>query len=207
MNEREGFHKTIHRLIRDDKSALDEIYRIYYPRLYSFSKSFLKVEDDIPDILQEVFVKLWMNRRQISNVDTFNAWLYTIAINLIVTYFREKIKEREFGEKMKRIALNGDNPVSPDLEYNDLREYMDKIIAQLPSKRRQIFILSRHDGLSNREIAEHLGISIKTVEDHITHALRYLKMQLNEKDLLFSLFLIIYLWFFRYEQGYGLNSA
>ena len=84
--------KIVKNLTQGDKQALDEIYKFFYPKLYAFAKSFLKVEDDINDILQDVFVKLWLNREKITRVETFNSYLFTIAKNAIVSYFREKIR-------------------------------------------------------------------------------------------------------------------
>src|SRR5665648_1270854 len=68
----------IRRLKKDDKSAVDELFGYYYPRLYHFSKSILKIETGIDDILQEVFVKIWLNRQKIGNVETFNSYILSL---------------------------------------------------------------------------------------------------------------------------------
>jgi RNA polymerase sigma-70 factor, ECF subfamily len=193
MNENESLNLIVKRLIRDDKKALDEIYTIFYPRLYTFSKSFLKVDDDINDILQDVFVKIWMNRDNIKNVETFNAYIFTITKNAIVSYFREKIKIQDFETRLKKRSISEFTFSADSFEYDDMKEKAYQIIEQLPEKRKEIFKLCREEGLSYKEIAEKLGISVKTVEDHIMHANRFLRKHLKEMDLLVLLYCALFL--------------
>jgi RNA polymerase sigma-70 factor (ECF subfamily) len=193
MKENDGLNKVIARLIRDDKKALDEIYIIFYPRLYAFSKSFLKVEDDINDILQDVFVKIWLNRKNINNVETFNAYIFTTTKNAIVSYFREKIKFYDFENRVKKSVINEFDSFSDEVEYEEMKERADRIIDQLPEKRKEIFKLCREEGLSYKEIAGKLGISVKTVEDHMLHANRFLRKQFKKIDLLLLLYCALFL--------------
>ncbi len=187
-----SLNSIVKKLIGNDKKALDEIYNFYYPKLYAFAKNFLKVEDDINDILQDVFVKLWLNRNKIKNVETFNAYLFTIAKNAIVSYFREKSKNPKFESRIQELATISSGEFN-DLEYRDLKENLDKIIEQLPEKRRLVFKLSREDGLSNTEIAEKLGISKKTVEDHMLYSLRFIRKKLKNIEILTLLYMAMFL--------------
>ena len=187
----EGLNRIVKGLGRDDKKALDELYQYYYPRLYGFSKSFLKVEDDIDDILQDVFVKIWMNRQKISSVKTFNSWIFTITKNTILTYFREKYRQNEFETRVKQLAT-AEVVLNTDVEYEELKKQTDKIIDELPEKRKKVFRLSREEGMSYKEISEEMGISLKTVEDHMLHALRYLRSQLKGFDILTLLYISLF---------------
>jgi RNA polymerase sigma-70 factor (ECF subfamily) len=191
MLPEEGLNRIVKGLGRDDKKALDELYQYYYPRLYGFSKSFLKVEDDIDDILQDVFVKIWLNRRKIDNVKTFNSWIFTITKNAILSYFREKTRHNEFESRLQQLAT-AEVVMNSEVEYEDLKKQTDKIIGKLPEKRKEIFRLSREEGMSYKEISEKLGISIKTVEDHMSHALRYLREQLKGFDILTLLYISLF---------------
>lgn len=184
-------NRIVKGLTRDDKEALDDLYRLYYPRLYSFSKGFLKVEDDIDDILQDVFVKIWLNRRKIDNVKTFNSWIFTIAKNTILSYFREKTRYNEFEIRLQHLATT-ELVLNSEIEYYDLKKQTDKIIDDLPEKRKKIFLLSREEGMSYKEISEKMGISIKTVEDHMLHALRYLRGKLKGYDILTLLYITLF---------------
>jgi RNA polymerase sigma-70 factor (ECF subfamily) len=180
-------------LINNNKTALDELYNYYYPRLYTFAKRFLKVEDDINDILQDVFIKIWENRKNIKNVETFNAYIFTITKNTVISYFREKIKVADFESRVREMATTEGYLTETAAEYEDLKEKVDQLIEQLPEKRKQIFKLSREQGLSNKEIAGEMGISVKTVEDHIMHAIRFLKNNLKTLDIITLLYLALFL--------------
>ncbi len=188
--------KSLHKIVKDlrkgDKRALDEIYKFFYPKLYVFAKSFLKVEDDINDILQDVFVKLWLSREKIGKVETFNSYLFTIAKNAIVSYFREKSKDQKFEARVKEILVSAENEYNDELEYRDLKQNLESIIDQLPNKRKQIFKLSREEGLSNKEIAEKLDISVKTVEDHMRHALRFIRKHLKTIEIFTLLYVSLF---------------
>ncbi len=188
--------KSLHKIVKDlrkgDKQALDEIYKFFYPKLYVFAKSFLKVEDDINDILQDVFVKLWLSREKIGKVETFNSYLFTIAKNAIVSYFREKSKDQKFEARVKEILVSAENEYNDELEYRDLKQNLESIIDQLPNKRKQIFKLSREEGLSNKEIAEKLDISVKTVEDHMRHALRFIRKHLKTIEIFTILYVSLF---------------
>lgn len=183
----------VKRLISDDKKALDDLYNYYYPRLYAFSKRFLKVEDDINDILQEVFIKIWENRKKIKDLETFNSWIFTITKNALITHFREKIKFQSFEIRVKEMATCETYLLDDSIEYKDIKEKVDRIIDQLPDKRKHIFKLSREQGLSHKEIANQLEISIKTVEDHIMHAIRFLRKNLKTIDIITLLYLTFFL--------------
>ena len=176
-----------------DKKAFDGLYNYYYPRLHSFIKSFLKTEDDIDDIVQDVFVRLWENRNKIKNVETFNAWIFTVTKNAVITLFRERIKQSSFESRIRELVVQNENYLDTSVEYNEIREKVEKIINQLPEKRKLIFKLSREQGFSNREIADHLGISVKTVEDHMLHSIRYLRKNLQTFELITLLYLAIFI--------------
>ena len=193
MYDNNNLNTIVKSLVSDNKKALDELYNYYYPRLYAFAKKFLKVEDDINDILQEVFIKIWENRKNIKNVETFNAYIFTITKNAVVSYFREKTKLIAFESRVREMATAEGYLTENTAEYKDIKEKVDQLIEQLPQKRQQIFKLSREQGLSNKEIASEMGISVKTVEDHIMHAIRFLKNNLKTLDIITLLYLALFL--------------
>lgn len=168
----------------DDKSAVDKLFNYYYPRLYHFSKSILKIETEIDDILQEVFVKIWLNRHKISNAETFNSYIFTIAKNEVLNLIRSNVRNQTFREELFRQSVAEEYQLQNQLEFNEIKNGIDKIVASLPEKRQQVFNLSRNEGLSNKEIAQQLNISEKTIEDHITHAIKHIKIHLKEMGII-----------------------
>lgn len=185
--------EIIRRLKTDDKSAVDELFNCYYNRLFHFSKSILKIESNIDDILQEVFVKIWLNRLKISNAETFNSYIFTITKNEVLNLIRANLKENSLRAEIYVRSVAEEYQTQNPLEFDEIKSAIDKIIATLPEKRQLVFKLSRTEGLPNKEIAHQLGISEKTVEDHITHAIRHIKNSLTEMGVLSLLYFYLFL--------------
>jgi len=183
----------IRRLKKDDKSAVDELFGYYYPRLYHFSKSILKIETGIDDILQEVFVKIWLNRQKIINAGTFNAYIFTITKNEVLNLIRSSVKDHTFKDELYLRSVAEEYQTQNQLEYDEIKTGIDHIVSSLPEKRKQVFILSRTEGLSNKEIAQQLNISKKTIEDHITHAIKHIKSAMQEMGMISLLYFYLFL--------------
>ena len=189
----EKTEEIIRRLKNEDKSAVDELFSYFYARLYHFSKSILKVENGIEDILQDVFIKIWLNRQKIGNAETFNAYVFTITKNEVLNLIRANLRDNTFRDELFLQAVAQEYQTQNPLEFDEIKTAIDKIVACLPEKRQQVFILSRTDGLSNKEIAKQLNIAEKTVEDHITHSIRYLKNSLKEMGIVSLLYFYLFL--------------
>lgn len=188
-----NIEEIIRRLKQDEKSALDDLFGYYYPRLFHFSKSILKIETEVDDILQEVFVKLWLNRQKIGNAETFNSYIFTITKNEVLNLIRTNLRNNSFKNELFQHSVAEEFQIQSQLEFNEVKSGIDQVVSQLPEKRRQIFILSRTDGLSNKEIAQQLNISEKTVEDHITHAIKKIKSSLKEMGVISLLYCYLFI--------------
>ena len=185
--------ELILRLKKEDKSAVDDLFGYYYPRLYHFSRSILKIENEIDDILQEVFVKIWLNRQKIGKAETFNAYIFTITKNELLNLIRNNLRDQTFRDKLYLSAVAVEYQTASPVEFEELKVRIDKIVAGLPEKRQQVFLLSRTEGLSNKEIALQLNISEKTVEDHITHAIKKIKNSMKEIGIISFLYFYLFL--------------
>jgi RNA polymerase sigma-70 factor (ECF subfamily) len=193
MTEKFNLNRIVNELSKDKDSSLEELFNYYYPRLFNFSKSFLKIEDGINDIIQEVFVKIWQNRKSIKNTATFNSYIFTITRNLLLNELRSRLKNQNIKEEIRKLSVVSEYSLLEQIEYQDLKNKVDNIVNELPERQKEIFILSRIEGLSHKEIAEKLKISTKTVEYHITLTVKSLKKELKNLGL-FSL-LYFYLFF------------
>lgn len=185
--------EIIRRLKKDDKSAVDELFGYYYPRLYHFSRSILKIENEIDDILQEVFVKIWLNRNKIGNADTFNAWIFTITKNEVLNLIRAKLRDQTFKDELFLRSVAEEYQTQNPVEFDEIKAGIDQIVTSLPEKRQQVFTLSRNEGLSNKEIALQLNISEKTIEDHITHSIKHIKNSMKDMGIISLLCFYLFL--------------
>ncbi len=116
----------------------------------------------------------------------------SITRNTLLNEIRSRLKSEEFRADLFSKAVAMEFVTQQAVEYADIKNKVDQLVTQLPEKRRKIYLLSREEGLSNQEIATELGISVKTVEDHMTHALRFLRDNLKGLGLSFTLFIQLF---------------
>jgi len=180
-------------LAKSNKHALEELFNYYYPRLYNFSKSFLKIEDGIDDILQEVFLKIWHNRREIKHSETFNSYIFTITRNLLLNELRSRLNNQKVRDRIMEASVAEEYLLVESVEYEELKERVDSLIDALPQKQQEIFKMSRIEGLSHKEIAEQKNISTKTVEYHIGQSISFIKSRLGEFGFLSALYFYLFL--------------
>ena len=192
MTKMFNLNRALTELSQSNDSFPEELFNYYYPRLFNFSKSFLKIEDGIDDILQEVFVKIWQGRKRITNPDTFNSYIFTITRNLLLNELRRRLNNKNLKEKVRTLSVASEYSLLEQIEYQDLKDKVDKVVDQLPERQKEIFVLSRTEGLSHKEIAEKLKISTKTVEYHITLAVRSLKDKLKGFELVSLLYFYLF---------------
>lgn len=190
---KEDLEEVIGQLKKDDRSAVDALFAFYYPRLFHFSRSILKIEEQIDDLLQEVFVKIWINRHRIDRPETFNALIFTITRNEVLNLIRSNLRDQSFRDKLYLRSVGEEYNSFNPLEFDEIKSGIDRIVDTLPEKRKQIFILSRTEGLSNKEIAHQLQISEKTVEDHITHAIKKIRGMMKEMGMVTLLYCALFL--------------
>ena len=188
-----NLNKVLYNLSNDDKQALEELFNYYYPRLYQFSKSFLKLEDGIDDILQEVFVKIWKNRANIKSSETFSPFIFTMTRNLLLNELRRRLSKQKIKDEIFKLSVSDEPHSSEKLEYGELKETVDRIIDNLPEKQREVFLLSRYENLSHKEIAEKLNISTKTVEYHISQSTSTIRNKLKQFGLISLLYFYLFL--------------
>ena len=179
MNEKPDLERIVKELSKDHESSLEELFNYYYPRLYGFSKSFLKLEQGIDDILQEVFIRIWQNRKNIKDPATFSSYIFTIARNLLLNELRSRLNHRNLKDEVRKLSIAPEYAGFDDVQYRDLNSRVCELVGELPDRQKEIFVLSRTEGLSHKEIAHKLQITTKTVEYHISLAIKYIKQNIG----------------------------
>lgn len=181
---------------KTENAAFSKIYQIYFPKLVRFSREYVVSTEDAENIVQDIFMYLWEHRDMLASLTNPNAFLFTLTKNRCIDFYRHKVRteskeesldalsERELKLKMEALQQFDENMFTVD----DIDALLNKAIGHLPEKCRQVFILSRMEGMKHEEIAAQLNISVNTVQNHIVTALRKLKVEL--KDYL-PLFLFI----------------
>ena len=167
MEERE----LILLLKQSSKDAFTALYKQYWKQVYNFSRLYLTRADAAEEVVQEVFIKVWETREFLREDDHFKGLL-------IFNRHRKNVNE-DFYKVTVLAALEEPYDVEEEIDAHNLQEYIDRLIDELPPRRREIFNLSRKEQKSYKEIALLLNISEKTVENQIGEALKYLKKNIT----------------------------
>ena len=163
------------RLRHDDREAFNLLFYMYAEKLLKFSLTFFNSEEEAEEIVQEVFIKIWIKRQSIKDPASFNAYIFTIAKNMIFNGLKKNIYRKKYEIYQYNKHHSFQNTTENQVLYQETRKRLEHALDQLPKKRKEVFLLSRRDGLKNREIAEKLDLSIKTVESHMSLTLKFLK--------------------------------
>lgn len=182
---------VLFRLKQGDEDAFESIYWKYNSWVFNFIHSLLFDKSLAEDLTQTVFLKIWEKRESIDPELGFDSYLFAIARNLVYKETENRLKSELLSDTLKEHSANQDSLTEENIDADSLREYINNLIEKLPPSRRQIFQLSRHAHLSNKEIASRLSISEKTVETQLYRALRFLKQKLSEDPHLAILLLVL----------------
>jgi RNA polymerase sigma-70 factor (ECF subfamily) len=177
---------------------VEELFRKYYKILRAYAYRLLNDRHMAEDIVQDVYYELWKKKDDLVLEDAIKSYLFRSVYTKVLNYRGSKeytaqeLLENSTEDKIQQIYIQSHmiNQES-DLVYKELQVEIRSVVDSLPDQCKKVFILSRKYELKNREIAEKLGISVKTVEKHITKALSVLRLKLKNVDvfLLISLFL------------------
>lgn len=184
--------ELLKKLHNGDIEAFDQVFKKYGDRLFGFALSYLKSKEETEELVQDVFLKIWENRKNLKKESSLKSYLFTIAYHDMCQIFRKKqIHERFLEERSGKT----DSTINPEeqLEYKATLEQVEKLIEKLPEKQRLIFIKSRKEGKSTKEIAEEMNLAPGTVDNQISLALKFLREKLSGNSLAFLLFFAIFI--------------
>lgn len=185
--------ELVTQLTQDDEAAFSELYIRYKDKLSYFCFYLLKSKEEANDIVQEIFIRIWESRSFINPELSFSAFLYTMARNRIMNYFRDIDIDTKVKEIFAARKITVEETTESQIIYTEYQEILQAAIDLLPTQRKRIFNMSRVENMPHKEIAAELGISINTVQEHISEALKFIKLYFNKNAdltmiLLFPLF-------------------
>lgn len=177
------------------KVAFTTLYRLHWQKLFIYVMKVVRDEDETADIIQDVFLNLWLMRDKFDHIHTINSYLFIMARNTSLQRLASKQKNSDLVERL-RIYSDVDCEEGAEKIFlgKELKEIIDHAINKLPAKMKEVFVLSRNEDLSHREIAERLHISDKTVKKQVSYAIKIIKACLKTKLHLF-IFYFIYVYF------------
>jgi RNA polymerase sigma-70 factor (ECF subfamily) len=177
----------IRRLQEGDKASFERVFEYFYHRLYVFINEYVHDSEVAKNILQDVFLILWEKKSILLDDTNLNAWLYTVAKNKALKYLRHEAYIKNHVDislqQQNENTLNAsalDTLDTSEFAFREIEKIIQRTLASMPENVQLIFKLSRYGNLKNREIAEKLNISEKTVEANITKSLKLLRVALKD---------------------------
>lgn len=170
--------------LRDgSRHAFSRLFSLYSQKLYFFALGYLKSGKDAEEIVQETFIKLWERHGDLNPELSIHAYLFRIAFNFIRKRMIRTVREEELRHQLAGEVADFDDHTANTLNYHFLLEHLTRLIEELPPRQKQILKLRKIEEYTSREIAETLGLSLKTVEAHLTASLKFLKEKLRRENL------------------------
>ncbi|WP_346858246.1 RNA polymerase sigma-70 factor [uncultured Draconibacterium sp.] len=180
------------KLIDGDARSFDVLFEKYSGRLFNFALKYLKSVEDAEEVVQSVFLYIWEKRGSLKPEFSFNAYLFTIAHNIIKKQFLKKARDNAYKDEVLYTLLKSDNSLEKIIDYKYLLKKVEEIIEQLPPKRKEVFIKRKYQELPVKEIAAEMGISPNTVENHLSAAQKQILETLEKEKLAGFLFYMLF---------------
>lgn len=167
-----GEKELLLRIAAGDEAAFSQLFRFYYPRLLNFVGRFDQNAANVDEATQETFIRVWISRDQLPQIDNFRAWLFTIASREAIALIRKNLLKEKAGQvfQMNQPSFDPDTPAEI-AHTGEIRRLVEEAIARMPPARRRIYLMSREEGLKPAEIASRLNLSVNTVKNTLVTAL------------------------------------
>ncbi|WP_293790229.1 RNA polymerase sigma-70 factor [uncultured Pedobacter sp.] len=175
----------IHKIVEGDEQAFSVLFFKYLPVLHIFASKFTKSDDAAEEIIQDAFLRVWLNRDKLAEVENVKAYLYKYVANESLSYLRKKLKEERVVDAFMAKQPDSHNNTIETINLNEVTRIIAVAIDKLPEQRKNIYQLSRRDGKTIPEIAEILHISPSTVKNSLVIALKSIRTHLDQHGIVF----------------------
>lgn len=166
-------------LKQSDRNAFNALFRQFSARLYHFAYSYLKSAEEAEEIVQDTFIRIWERRESIDTAYSFSGFIFTVAHNMILNRIRKIRNENSYKASFARTTVNQQNQTEEEVLAADLQRVQQEALVELPLKRKMIYQMIREDGMTYKQVAEKLNISVKTVEWQMAEAIKHFRAKLS----------------------------
>jgi RNA polymerase sigma-70 factor, ECF subfamily len=183
--------ELVEKLRGGDPLAFEVLFYKYRNKVKGFAKKMIPTHIDPEEIVQEVFVRVWIKKETIIPDKNFQSYIFSIAKHLILDQIKSAVNRRlYFVEEQFQQDIMDEEGSEISAVPQDSEEKLHKLIQQLPDRRREIFTLSRFEGLSYKQIAERLNITENTVDSQIRNALAFIRKEFHKALLILLLYIL-----------------
>ena len=173
-------HILLDQLRNGDKKAIEMLFKAYYQPLCGYANKIINDINIAEEIVQEIFFQLWQKHKDLPNIVSFKSYIYRSVHNACLNFIKHKKVEQKHSEHIVYIQENIVEDFIDLAETTELQEKIRIAIDKLPPERKKVFLMIRYEDLKYSEVAEKLGISIKTVENQMGTALKLMRQELKE---------------------------
>lgn len=188
-----GDKELLSGLQRGDESSFTALYNLYSPSVYLSVLKLVKEREVALDVVQDLFLNIWKNRQAIDVNRPFRPYVFRIAKNLVIDFFRKAAKDKRIVDELIASTLTIDEYTEKMVLGNETAHLLNQTIHSLPSQQRKIFTLCKIDGRSYEEVAEMLHLSIATIGNQLSRATKKIRQQLVRSDFTQLVFLFLFL--------------
>lgn len=180
-----------------DPVAFQQLFASYYPQLYPQIKKITQSDLVTEDLLQETFLKVWINRDKLPEIENLRAWILRIAYYQAFTYLRrQSLHERKVNQLTTSEGTKPGTQTEDLLSFRELKKAVAEAIRKLPPQQKKVYLLSREQGLKNREIADVMNLSEQSVKNTLVRALKLIREEVERAGhVIFSVLLLISCYF------------
>lgn len=181
----------LRRIAGGDEQAYQVIFDRYADRMYANALHFTKSPELAKDLTQEVFIRVWLHRSRLTEIDRFDGWLFTVARNVIRNELRKKVLSTENIEFLQAYFKDGSLTPEERLEFRELEARVDEAIAHLPPQMKSVFLYSRQEGLTHEQIAQKMNISVVSSKTYMVRCLLAIRRHLGKNGARLGLLLFL----------------
>lgn len=170
-----------------DERSFRKIYDHYRPKIYAYALHLTRSTERADEVIQEVFLKVWLKRRSLTEIEKFNGWLHTVARHCIFDAFKKLARERAAETKLAALEPIMAGAADAWLLDKENEVWLNDALEQLTPSQKQIFIMSRRQGMTAEQIAAELNISVNTVGVHMVNLLASLRNYIRKHTIILAI--------------------
>jgi RNA polymerase sigma-70 factor (ECF subfamily) len=174
-----------------DEEAFGILFNRYIEILQPFAFSITKSNAAAEEMVQETFIRIWLNRDKLTGIDNPQAWILTIASRESIGWLRKKGRDERLAKHVSKTQASSSDVTIEELRLNELKSLVNEAVELLPPQRKRIFKMSREEGMKIQEIAEALDLSVATVKNVLTTCTKQIREYLNSKGQMLGALVVI----------------
>lgn len=173
-----------------DKRAFTQLFKHYNRLVYSFSKRITESDDIALEVVQDIFIKLWLNRENLATVNNFAAYLNRVVRNHSLNVVRQQLQHARMASQISSVYADWDNSTAMQIDLNEAKRILNQAIDGLSPQQRMVYELCHQQGLKYAEVAERMNISPQTVNSYMKDALKKIRLHFRKHAMLYPLLVL-----------------